>query len=182
MASLPDYTAGTLHGDWFDLDDFTDTEDLHAAIQERVLSNSPIAVLGGGPVEEFTIHDDEDFAGIKLDENTPLATVFALHQALERASSHRDATTDAFAAWVEHHGVQKCAKDWNNAAKEFEESYVGQMSLREYVIDHYTDLFAQPEFKNLPEAIRNSIDYSNVATYWEDDFTEMDAYLFRATV
>lgn len=41
IACLSAYNHGINHGAWFDLEDFDDVEDLHAAIKERVLLTSP---------------------------------------------------------------------------------------------------------------------------------------------
>ncbi|RYH20560.1 MAG: antirestriction protein ArdA, partial [Alcaligenaceae bacterium] len=52
VASLSDYNAGILHGMWYDLGDFDDVDDVHAAIR-AMLSLSPTALAERNPAEEW---------------------------------------------------------------------------------------------------------------------------------
>src|SRR5258708_28954238 len=86
VASLSDYNAGILHGEWIEADQ--PPEDLHEATQamsER--SSSPDA-------EEFAIHDYEGFGHYEVEE----------YDSLEWISRVACGITDqglAFSAWAE---------------------------------------------------------------------------------
>ena len=57
-SSLSDYNAGILHGAWFDLTNYNDSEELYDAIKKQVLETSPTAHEEGlKAAEEFAIHD-----------------------------------------------------------------------------------------------------------------------------
>jgi antirestriction protein len=67
VASLSDYNAGILHGEWIDADQTAD--ELHTAVRE-LLERSP-SDLGA---EEFAIHDYEGFGHYQPDEYDSLVT------------------------------------------------------------------------------------------------------------
>lgn len=88
VASLADYNAGTLHGKWFDLDEFSDSDDLYTAVKADILDTSkePIA-------EEWAIHDYEGFQGLAIGEYESLEHVWELAQAIQEHGG-------ALAAWL----------------------------------------------------------------------------------
>ena len=73
VACLASYNAGTLHGNWIDLDGTEAIEDQISGI----LKASPES-----EAEEWAVHDYEDFGGIKLSEYEDIPTVSKLGQAI----------------------------------------------------------------------------------------------------
>lgn len=67
VASLSDYNAGRLHGNWITVDDGIDEQDLWFEIQ-KILDSSPEAQVTGFPAEEWAIHDFEIPYGIEISE------------------------------------------------------------------------------------------------------------------
>jgi antirestriction protein len=64
VASLSDYNAGILHGEWIDVTD-------EGAMREGIsamLASSPTAKQEGLPAEEWAIHDYEGFGELRLSE------------------------------------------------------------------------------------------------------------------
>lgn len=103
--NLAEYNAGNLIGDWVDLDNCTDVEDLQDEVQ--------IAIKGG---EEWLIGDYEcDVSGIEIAEYESLTTVWQLHEML---SEHDN--SDALGAYID-------VSDGNveYAAENFEAAYCG---------------------------------------------------------
>jgi len=89
-ASLTDYNAGVLHGQWINAD--AGVEAVQAAIDE-MLTESPTARRYGEPAEEWAIHDFSGFGPLHLHELEPLERVCLLAEGLV---SHGD----AFGAWM----------------------------------------------------------------------------------
>ena len=105
MASLSDYNAGRLHGQWIDADQDADT--IRAEVQ---------LMLAGSPepgAEEWAIHDHDGFGGLQLSEWESLERVAAI----ARAMVHHGA--DAVAGYLATIGA-----DADLAG--FEESYHGR--------------------------------------------------------
>lgn len=59
IASLSAYNSGILHGDWFDLTDYENKEELLEAIQDQVLSTCPTN-SEFEKSEEWAIHDSDN--------------------------------------------------------------------------------------------------------------------------
>ena len=65
IASLSDYNAGILHGEWIELEGLS-VDDIRERINE-ILASSPTAKKYGEPSEEHAIHDFE-LGGIQISE------------------------------------------------------------------------------------------------------------------
>jgi antirestriction protein len=63
IACLSSYNNGFLFGKWFDLDEYTDKDDLLEAIQEQVLDSedNPMRIKYGEKPEEWAMHDTEGY-------------------------------------------------------------------------------------------------------------------------
>ncbi|MFF8629709.1 antirestriction protein ArdA [Streptomyces werraensis] len=81
VASLSDYVAGYLHGEWIDADQ--DADDIHEAVQ-AMLKKSPVARKYGDVAEEWAIHDYEGFADIEISEHDSFERVAALAKLLDK--------------------------------------------------------------------------------------------------
>ncbi len=75
VASLSDYNASILHGEWIDAVD--DAETMRDSIDE-MLAASPTTRRYGDIAEEWAIHDYEGFGILHLDENVALSTIARL--------------------------------------------------------------------------------------------------------
>lgn len=77
VGCLASYNAGNLHGEWFELDDFSDCDEWSEKIQ---------AMLKAGPApdaEEWHICDHEGFHGVEVARYESLETVFGWHELFE---------------------------------------------------------------------------------------------------
>lgn len=119
VASLSDYNAGRLHGEWIDANQ--PAEDLTAAVA-KMLSRSPEP-----GAEEYAIHDYDQFGPTRLDEYTSLETVSRLAQGLIEQGP-------AFGHWASYVDNDPDELD------RFEETYRGHWpSLSDYASDLLAD-------------------------------------------
>lgn len=113
VACLASYNNGRHHGEWFDLDDYVDADDLSKAVKERVMITSPypnvevecIACGGDGinpnesdsicktchgtgevpSAEEWAIHDHEGFPEGSVGEYTSFGKLYEIRERIEEA-------------------------------------------------------------------------------------------------
>lgn len=163
VASLSDYNAGILHGKWFDLDDYTDADDLQDDIQEQILNTSPTAKAEGVPAEEFAIHDYED--GVDgLGEYESLEDLIELNDALYEHG-------DAYRAYIDNVGRNGAS------VKDFEDKYRGHYNSKEDFA--YEILVDSGDMSQVPEHLRDFIDLEAYARYlFDDSFDWVDGYVF----
>ena len=120
VASLGDYNAGRLHGEWIDA--AQEPNDLHEAVV-AMLKESPEPVA-----EEFAIHDYENFGPLQLGEFESLDTVSRLALGI---ASHGA----AFAHYASLVGTDE------DHLSNFEEAYFGHFdSLESYANEALDDL------------------------------------------
>ena len=137
VASLSDYNAGRLHGVW--LDAAQDTELLYQGIQE-MLDRSPEPVA-----EEWTIHDYDDFAGLRLHE-------FEIPELLTEVARGLITHGPAFAALVEHEGMEAATPAL------FKQTYRGRWdTITDYAAHVLVDLDIERSLAQLPEWLRRYI-------------------------
>lgn len=87
VASLSDYNAGYLHGEWIDADQ--PTNDLASAIAEMLTGSAEPGA------EEWAIHDYQGFGPLHLGEYTALPVISAIALGIAEHGP-------AFAAWADH--------------------------------------------------------------------------------
>jgi antirestriction protein len=104
-ASLADYNAGILHGEWIDATD--EPAQLHDSVR-AMLERSPTS-----GAEEFAIHDYEHFGHYRVGEYDSLETVSRIALGIEEHGY-------AYAAWAEH-----CGHD-EDCLNNFEDAYLGE--------------------------------------------------------
>lgn len=124
VASLSDYNAGILHGEWLDPD--RDPDVLLRATGE-MLKRSPTARQGGQPAEEFAIHDYEGFGPLQLSESEDLGVVSRLARGIGDFGQ-------PFAHWAAMHG-----KLDEREIGTFEDAYLGEWSSVKDYADHILD-------------------------------------------
>ncbi len=131
VASLSDYNAGRLHGQWLAADQSPD--DLAAAVATMLAaSRQPGA-------EEWAIHDYEGFGALALSEYEPLERVSLIARGIVEHGP-------AFAAWA--------ARDPSDPglAEQFEGTFRGQWpSTEAYAEELLDDLGATAALDDLPE-------------------------------
>jgi antirestriction protein len=117
-ASLSDYNAGRLHGQWINA--HQTPEELHDATTAMLAeSREPGA-------EEWAIHDYEGFGPIRLGEYETLDTISTLAEGINEHGS-------AFAAWVAHIGTDGLEPE------RFNDAYLGEWKTLEDYAEHVLD-------------------------------------------
>ncbi len=119
VASLSDYNAGSLHGEWIDATQ--EAETIWNEIQD-MLARSPELIA-----EEYAIHDYEGFAGWSPDEYESIVSVAAVAQAL---SEHGPAVT----AWISYTDESP-----ESAIESFEEAYLGEWPSISNYVEHLVE-------------------------------------------
>lgn len=155
VASLSDYNAGRLHGEWVDATQ--DPEDILADIQE-MLRASPSNRRRGVQVavprpkqvaEEWAIHDFENFAGLQLNEHESLADI-------SRAAQFIEEYGDRAGPVIEHVGGLSYLDE---AEDLLDDKYMGSYEdLEEWAVQELEDLI-----EALPEQLRYYFDYKSFA-------------------
>jgi antirestriction protein len=111
VASLSDYNAGILHGQWIPADQ--EADEVWAGVNE-MLAASPTTRRWGEPAEEWAIHDFEGFGPVRLGEYENLEHVAALARAM---AEHGNAYA-AFASLVGSIDPEQLS--------DFEDRYIGE--------------------------------------------------------
>lgn len=131
VASLSDYNAGRLVGDWIDADQEADE------IQAEV--TAMLATSREQVAEEWAIHDFEGFGSYRISEWESFTRVSLLGRALAHAEAEDSA--DGFGAWLGiEHGVDLSDYDDDPEGlfERFREQYRGRWdSFKDYVLDEY---------------------------------------------
>lgn len=135
VASLADYNAGRLHGEWIDLDDAQDLGERVQAMLGR--SSEPVA-------EEWAIHDYEGFGPLHLGEYESLDTVAMLAQGIRQHGP-------AFAHWVALEGTTT-----SDLLARFEDAYLGHWESIEAFAENLFDDFGYQELLDqaIPEHLQ----------------------------
>lgn len=121
VASLADYNAGYLHGEW--LDATQPVKELQGAVR-AMLARSPLTMQGEA-VEEWAIHDTDDFGELRIGEHADLAEVHGHAVALAKHGP-------SYAAWWELNGM--------GTVETFEDDYIGEFdSLEAYAQEYGAD-------------------------------------------
>lgn len=110
VASLSDYNAGILHGEWVNPGE--GAEATYEAIT-AMLADSPTTRRYGDVAEEWAIHDYEHFGPIRLGEYESIERVCSIAEGIV-------AHGDAFAAWVAND------ESGDLSAETFEDQYLGE--------------------------------------------------------
>lgn len=133
VASLSDYNAGVLHGEWIDATQ--EPDDLHEQVR-AMLERSPT-----GGAEEFAIHDYEHFGHYQTSEYDDLEWISRVARGIETHGL-------AFSAWAEHRRHEP--EDFDK----FEDAYLGNWgSLTEYAEELLDDLGYLDLSDRMPESI-----------------------------
>lgn len=180
-ACLASYNAGTLHGEWFDLEDYGDKEELLAAIAEKVLRTSPYPNVTvecpecDGPVESTEGCDAGDWKCPCCDGSgkVPSAEEWAAHdwdgEGLSGFGEHPDLDKvfehvqmisehgDAWLAYVDHVGEHYATEEG------FEDARMGKCESPEDWAEEF--LTGAGTLESIPEKLRP---YFNFKAYARD--------------
>lgn len=162
IADLAAYNAGKLNGEWFDLDDYVDSEAFKEAVMEWLKEQG---------IEEYAVHDYDDCpAHDELGEHPDFEELFMFHTLYGKYG-------DSFYAWFDLFYCTGVNPDsWENKYNEY---YVGEWESWEdfahYLIDECGVL------GEIPDQLQYYIDYSAFARDLQcnGDYTEQDGYFFR---
>lgn len=149
VASLSDYNAGILHGEW--LDATTDAEEMEEEVRSMLASSpSPGA-------EEWAIHDYEGFGPLCLSEYESLSTVATLAGGIAEHGA-------AFAHWAALVGTTD-----PDALDRFEDAYLGQAeSIESYAEELLDDMGVFRQLEDvLPENLQPYVSF-DVAGFARD--------------
>lgn len=140
VASLSDYNAGRLHGEWIDATQ--ELEQLEEAVQE-MLARSP-----SPGAEEYAVHDYEGFGRLHIDEYLPLGTIALLGAGIARHGR-------AFSAWA--HTLDSAHLDEN--LDRFEDFYVGTFDSVTQFAEHELEAWGVDLEELGPEELRPYISF-----------------------
>jgi antirestriction protein len=114
IGCLAAYNSGKLHGEWVDLIDIGDKDDLSEAIS-AILASSPEP-----NAEEWAVFDHEGFGSLTFGMYPNPYQLRELAQALEAVSD-----SEAFLAYVDNQGQDYALQDLAATVEEFTENYLG---------------------------------------------------------
>lgn len=149
VSCLASYNVGHAHGEWIELDKYTDEESIDDAIKAMLAkSKQPGA-------EEYAIHDYENFPN--LGEHPSLSEIAEVWEAIQEHG-------EAFGVVYSYTG------DLAHAKEIFTEGryHGGWGSFREFV-DQYVEDF----WDELPEIAKTYFDFDKYARDLEHDFTSV---------
>lgn len=162
IADLGAYTAGELKGEWFDLNDYTDSDELIEAVDAWKQENG---------VEEIAVHDYNDCpAHDEFGEHPDFEELFMYHELYEKYG-------DSFATWfyLFHANCGDC-DDWED---QYNLAFAGEWDswedLAQYLIEDCEIL------GEIPDKLKPYIDYSAVARDLDSnrEYIEQDGFFFR---
>ena len=167
VASLSDYNAGILHGDWIDADQEAEAiwDDIETMLRR---SRQPSA-------EEWAIHDYEDFGNLHLSEWESVETISRIGRGIAQHGT-------TFAAWASLVGTSDVEQ-----LERFDETYMGTWeSTAAYAENLVDDIGLEDELDRVvPEGLRPyiRIDYEMLARDLTGDLhlvgDEIGIYIFQ---
>ncbi|UYZ60068.1 antirestriction protein ArdA [Hymenobacter latericus] len=137
IASLSDYNAGSLLGEWFDLDDYSSADEMLEAIADMLKKYDEehgTAENCGQPREEWAAHDFEGFPRSLYSESMDFEAYYNYAEAMNELSEDEQ---EAFQDYCDNLG-----RDLSEAAElveEFREDYQGQHDSEEAFADHIAE-------------------------------------------
>lgn len=174
VASLSDYNAGILHGEWLSFDDFSSAGEVWEAIR-AMLAASPTAKREGVPAEEWAIHAYEGFGGIKVSEYESIPALWEAHELLESLDD-----PEAFADWLAYEGAADISEVTEGNIEAFQDAYRGwYRSKEEFTEELIEDLGL---LSNVDELLSRYFDYGAFARdlFMSDYYMTENGYVFSS--
>lgn len=153
---LSAYNNGVIHGDWLDLSDYNDIDELKDKVNE-ILKSSPF------PGDEYDIQDCEGFEYLLKEECYPsLSKAWAIHKTLLRVE-REGIDTDLFLSFVDSTGYSNLVEEEDNCLlSKFQDSYRGCFdSLEDYGENFANDCGYLSEIEN--SILLDYIDFERLA-------------------
>ena len=164
VGCLASYNSGIIHGEWLDLSDYYDMDELQDKVNE-ILKSSPCQG------EEYDIQDYEGFGDLFKGESS-LSKAWAIHETLIEVEKE-GIDEDLFLEFVSHHGEELDA----SIIEKFQDSYQGRFdSLEDYGENIANECGYLSE---VPKILRYYIDFERYAKDMElsgDIFTIETGY------
>ncbi|ALW86346.1 hypothetical protein AUC43_15385 [Hymenobacter sedentarius] len=177
IASLADYNAGQLLGRWFELDDFTDADDLLHAIQGMLtIYDDTYGPLIGTKREEWAMHDAEHLPKRFVSESPDFAAIYEYLDAI--ADMDEDIAT-AYELFVNN----------GDDPSQFRDRYLGRYGDGyeyddERVAADYAEQswFEYHDEKEIPPSLKNYIDWHSMGRdlVLGGDVWISDGFVFRS--
>ena len=194
VACLASYNAGRLHGEWFDLEDYSDADELQEAIAEKVLRTSPYpnvmvdieckACDGTGGMAEGDQHVTCTACNGKGSKSVPSAEEWAVHdydsEVFTNCGEHpnfeelftlmemTEKHGDAWVAFKNYFGDNVTEEDFENANRGAYDSFAA--FVEEWV--------SEMEGWNGSESFYGWIDWERAARDYEGEFIYTEGYVF----
>ena len=195
LADLAAYNAGNLVGEWVELGNGTDLEEIHATLSKILARGEAELKLSGefsGPHEEFAIHDYSGFYGIRIGEYDSLDRVQEIACVLDDFGYEDDRL--AFGEFLAEVSDLDEYDDIHEAVEAFRDRFVGRVTLREYAEEWHEDqvrelksmvrnaLYDERQveaFERNLDSMASKVDLDRIADELSCDFTESGPFLFR---
>jgi antirestriction protein len=157
VASLSDYNAGSLCGEWFDLDAYADAEELLGAIHDMLKAlDAEHGLEYGQPREEWAVHDYEGFPERFYAESMGFAKVYEWIAATATMSDER---RQAYEAFIEN----------GDEPEQFDDRYRGYYGgAHSYDDDRVATDYAEEQWHSyhdeseIPASLRSYIDWTSM--------------------
>jgi len=155
------YNAGSIGGQWLDLDDYSDVSEFYDACKELHADETN---------PEYMFQDWENIPDAFIGESYISENFWPYMQAVNDLDN-----SEAFEAFVNHFGYDLAKEDIDVLICRFDDSYFGDQSTSDYAYE-----LAQEFLHDVPETVKSYFDYDK----WErdlfmSDFTEVDGFIFR---
>lgn len=154
------YNAGSIAGEWLDLDDYSDVSEFYDACKELHADESD---------PEYMFQDHENIPDAFVGESWISENFWPYMQAVNNLDN-----SEAFEAYVNHFGYDLAKEDIDVLIERFEESYCGDQSPSDFAYD------LAVETMEIPDNLIGYFDWDK----WErdlfmSDYTEVDGFIFR---
>lgn len=174
VASLSDYNAGILHGEWLSFDDFSSAGEVWEAIR-AMLADSPTARTEGTPAEEWAIHDFEGFAGIHVPESESIGALWEAYEIMESLDD-----PEAFADWLTYERSADISEVTQENLSAFQEAYRGWYRSKEEFAEELVEETGL--LSNVGELLSRYFDYEAFARdlFMSDYYMTENGYVFSS--
>lgn len=172
VASLSDYNAGILHGEWLSFDDFSSAGEVWEAIH-AMLADSPTAKVEGLPAEEWAIYDYEGFAGLHVHEGESIEALWEAHELLESLDD-----LEAFADWMAYARSADISEVTEGNIKTFQDTYRGWYRSKEEFAEELIEETGM--LSNADKLLSSYFDYEAFARdlFMSDYYMTENGYVF----
>lgn len=174
VASLSDYNAGILHGEWLSFDDFSSAGEVWEAIR-AMLADSPTAKAEGVPAEEWAIYDYEGFADLHVHEGESIEALWEAHELLESLDD-----PEAFIDYLDNQGQATLSEVTESNIANFQEAYRGWYRSKEEFAEELIEEMGL--LSNVDELLSRYFDYEAFARdlFMSDYYMTENGYVFSS--